>query len=285
MKMTKDHSFRAARSPARQVQEVRKCFADRNDDSFRDWSEYRHHKRVIDEALAGQLIDEKAIDPRVKASLAVLRARAEARIPVVRDGSFNGPPIFPTKPGLNILAPPYDFGLNVALGSNRPSVQISSNDGTFGVVATALAGKNTFGSAGVGLFIVPSDPKRTLSIRPYFQWRYIYSCESHGPPTAHSYGLVSAEVSGHRGGQTTGFPGKSQSLWSTGSDVWDDTHGDDSDVFRNPESELIVSGQEFYTVSYVCQTAADSGKAGFGWYSAAYVQLHCRVPFIVVEEY
>jgi hypothetical protein len=285
MKATKDHLFRLTKRPARRIQEATRRFAKRETSAFKDWSEYRRHKRVIEDALAGQLINEKTIDPRVKVSLAALRKTAEGRIDVVRDAPFQGPPVFHVGPGLNVLGPPYDFGLNVALGSNQPSVQVSINSGSFGVVATAVAGKNTYGSAGVSLFIVPSDPNRALSIRPYFEWNYIYSCESHGPPTAHSYGTVSAEVTGHRGSGSTDFPGKSLMLWTTGSDIWDDTHGDDSDVFRNPDSELIVSGHDYYTVSYVCQTSADSGKASFGWYSEAYVQFHCRVPFIVVQEF
>jgi hypothetical protein len=55
-------------------------------------------------------------------------------------------------------------------------------------------------------------------------------------------------------------------------------------LFRIPDSELVVSGNEWYTVSYVCQASADAHKSGFG-YSVSYVQLHCRVPFLVVGEF
>ncbi len=281
----RDHLFRLSQVTASRLQATKRLFAERQKNAFRDWSEYRREKRVIEDALAQQWIDETKIDARVKGALASLRKRTDRTVPTLRDGPSAGPPIFQVKPGINVLAPPYDVGLDVAQGSNTPSVQVSTSSGRFGVVATAIAGKETFGSAGVALFIVPSDPARTLSIRPYFEWRYIYSCDSYGPPTAHSYGIVNAEATGHRGDALTGFPGKSQSLWSTGSDAWHDTHGDDSDVFRNPDSELVVSGHDYYTVSYVCQTGADSGRTGFGSYSSAYVQFHCRVPFIFVEEF
>ena len=135
-----------------------------------------------------------------------------------------------------------------------------------------------------GLEHPASDPARTLSIRPYYQYDYTWSCESHGPPTAHSYGQVNAEVSGHSGSSSHDFPGKSETLWSGSSDYWDDGSGAESDVFRIPDSELIVSGSEYYTVSYVCQASGDSNKNGFGW-SASYIRLHCRVPFIVVEDF
>ena len=280
-----DHDYRLTRCPARTFQSLRRAFKTQEQLAFTTWHQHQRDRRFVKDALASQWVKESALDPAVQVSLRALRTAAEARIPVIRETSFAGPPVFPVKPGLNILGPPYDLGLNVGLGSNRPSVQVSVATGRFGVVATAVAGKETFGSAGVVLFIVPSAPHRTLSIRPYFEWSYIFTCESFGPPTAHSYGLVAAEVTGHRSGGPTGYPGKRLDLWSTGSDLWDDTHGEDSNVFRNPDSELVVSGHDYYTVSFVCQTGADSGKASFGWYSASYVQFHCRVPFLVVEEF
>jgi hypothetical protein len=63
------------------------------------------------------------------------------------------------------------------------------------------------------------------------------------------------------------------------------TSGADSDVFRNPDSELIVSGQEYYVVTYSCRAGADSAKVRIGWWSAAFVKLHCRVPFVVIREF
>lgn len=285
MNAHQDHDYRLTRRPARTLQSLRRAFEARERLTFTTWNQQQRDRRIVKEALASQWVEESALDPAVKVSLRALRTAAEARVPEIREAPFSGPPVFSVKPGLNILGPPYDLGLNVGLGSNRPSVQVSVATGRFGVVATAVAGKETFGSAGVVLFLVPSAPLRTLSIRPYFEWSYTYTCESFGPPTAHSYGVVAAEVTGHRSGGSTGYPGKRQHLWSAGSDLWDDAHGNESDVFRNPDCELVVSGHDYYTVSFVCQTGADSGKAGFGWYSASYVQFHCRVPFLVVEEF
>jgi hypothetical protein len=74
-------------------------------------------------------------------------------------------------------------------------------------------------------------------------------------------------------------------LWNAGSDMWDDVSGGDSDVFRVSDSELFVSGFDFYTVVYSCRAGADSAKVRIGWWSAAFVKLHCRVPFVVIREF
>jgi hypothetical protein len=285
----KDHVFRLASPPARSIREAEKRFAAEHREEFRRWAEYWRHKHVIQEALAKELFGKMEIDPRVKASLKALRESRDSRLATVRDAPFSGPgpPIFQTKPGLNILGPPYDFGLHVALGGNPPAVMNVLKTGQFSVVATATAGQGTYGAAGVGLFIVPSQPSRTLAIRPYFEWQYIYSCESHGPPTAHSTGVVSANVSGRRpDGESKPFPGKGATLWTASSDAWDDDHGSDANVFLNPDSELIVSGFDFYTVSYACQANGNAANpTASGWWASAYVRLHCRVPFIFVEEF
>jgi hypothetical protein len=80
-------------------------------------------------------------------------------------------------------------------------------------------------------------------------------------------------------------PDKDCMLWTAGSDLWDDANGADSDVFRNPDSELIVSGHEYYVVTYSCRAGADSAKVRIGWWSAAFVKLHCGVPFVVLREF
>jgi hypothetical protein len=126
----------------------------------------------------------------------------------------------------------------------------SLGSGTFSVVASASSGTDTFGSAGIGLFIVPSAPARTLAIRPYFQYEYSYSCESHGPPTAHSIATLSANVSGRTpSGASRPFPSRDRHLWSASSDAWDDARGWGADVFAASDAELIVSGFDFYTLS------------------------------------
>jgi hypothetical protein len=280
-----DHVFRLAKPPSGVIKESKKSFLEEQTRTFREWADYSRHKAVVQDSLTRQIFSATRIDPTVKFSLAALRASLDSRMPKVMDAPFSGPPIFQMKPGLNIIGPPYDFGLHVALGSNQPAIINSIASGSFSVVATAPAGKNTFGSAGVALFIVPSNPGKTLSIRPYYTWFYIYTCESHGPPTAHSSGVISASVSGRKNdGSSMGLPGKSAQLWSAGSDIWDDAHGEDSNVFGIPEGELIVSGFDFYTVSYVCQVSADANKSS-PWWAVSYAQLHCKVPFIVVEEF
>jgi hypothetical protein len=126
----------------------------------------------------------------------------------------------------------------------------SLGSGTFSVVASASSGTDTFGSAGIGLFIVPSAPARTLAIRPYLQYEYSYSCESHGPPTAHSIATLSANVSGRTpSGASRPFPSRDRHLWSASSDAWDDARGWGADVFAASDAELIVSGFDFYTLS------------------------------------
>jgi hypothetical protein len=276
----KSHVFRSASPPAHAIKTATAAFAERQKLSYERWAEYRRHQNVIQESLTERLYGNQPLSPKVTASLDALRHSLGSRAPVIRDHNFPVLPIFNVRPGLNVLGPPYDFGLNVGLGSNKPAVMVDTSSGSFGVSASASSGDNTYGSAGVALFIVPSDPARTLSIRPYFQWEYTYSCESHGPPTAHAVGDVSAEVSG----AAKDFPGKHMHLWSGSSDAWNDGSGDDGGVFGIPDSELVVSGQTYYIVSYVCQTSGDSHKNVFGW-SASFMQLHCRVPFLVVEEF
>lgn len=122
--------------------------------------------------------------------------------------------------------------------------------------------------------------------RPYFLYDYSFSCESIGPPTAHTHGALGADVTGHVGTASKPFPGKSMHLWTGSSDAWRDESGADADAFRNPFCELVVSGSEYYTLQYTCHADGDSGSSFIGgWYSVAYVRLHCRVPFIVVEEW
>ena len=276
----KTHVFRLVNPPAQAIKTATAVFAKRQRDSYEQWAEYRRHQNVIQESLTERLYGNETLSPKVTASLDALRHSLSSRAPIIRDHHFPGLPIFNVTPGLNVLGSPYDFGLNMALGSNKPAVMVDTASGSFGVSASASGGNNTWGAAGVALFVVPSDPARTLSIRPYFQWQYTYSCESHGPPTAHSVGDVSAEVSG----AAKDFPGKHMHLWSGSSDAWNDGSGDDGGVFGIPDSELVVSSQPYYVVSYVCQTSGDSNKNFLGW-SASFMQLHCRVPFLVVEEF
>jgi len=160
----------------------------------------------------------------------------------------------------------------------------SRNTGNFGVSVTASGGSNSYAAAGVSLFVVPSDPTRTLSIRPYFHYDYAWTCHSVGTPTSYSAGSVSAEISGHHASGSTNVPGRSKQLWVGGSNLWSDNHGSHGDVYRVEDCTLVVSGSEYYVLSYVCQASTNSGKNLFGW-SAAYVRLHCRVPFIVVEQF
>ena len=191
---------------------------------------------------------------------------------------------------MNVLAPPYDMTVSVKKGSSKPSMQVSAETGKFGMVATAMAGPtsysttDTFGSAGVGLVIVPSHPSVTLQIRPYFQWSYSFSCQSHGSPTAHSHGNVSVSITGHRGSKRTEFAPRDVELWNAGSDMWDDASGADSDVFRPAQSEVFVSDHAWYVLVYSCRAGADSAKVRIGWWSAAFVSLHCHVPFVVIRE-
>ena len=285
MPAVKSHGFRLAKPAPRLIRGLQAEFTARTEQAFERWSEYRQHKRVVAEALAARAFGTMEPDAKTKASLVALRRSYKERIPAVMDGVSDGPPIFHVKPGLNILGPPYDFALSAATGSNKPAIMNDVSSGRFAVVGSAISGRGTFGSAGMSLFIVPSHPSRTLAIRPYFEWQYIYSCESDGPPTSHSHGVISASASGHRGSSTLPFPDRSQPLWSASSDAWDDDHGNDSGVFVGLDSQLLVSGADFYTVSFVCQAAADSADGNFGWFSQAFFQLHCRVPYLFVEEF
>jgi len=291
MTTTKEHQFRPRKLPARTLQDATRRFTQREGTAYEEWFTYRKHKRVVDDAIASQLISQLGITPSLKASLEALYEQAEGRLKFLRDVTYDRVHTFSLHPGLNVLVPPYDANVSVKLGSNKPYVQASAATGEFGVVATAMAGPtsysttDTFGAGGVALVIVPSDANRTLFIRPYFQWSYSFSCESHGSPTAHSHGAVSVAITGHRDGERAEFPDKDCMLWTAGSDLWDDASGADSDVFRNPDSELIVSGHEYYVVTYSCRAGADSAKVRIGWWSAAFVKLHCRVPFVVIREF
>ena len=282
-----EHLFRLAKPSAGAIKQAQGRFLKEQTEAYEKYAHYRRHRAVIEKFFINRLYVAETIDAKVKRSLDALRATRDSRVLAtpVRDAPFSGPPIFQMKPGINLIGPPYDFGLNVALGTNKPMIHNGLASGVFSVSATALPGGNTFGAAGVGLFIVPSKPSKTLSIRPYYTWYYKYTCESDGPPTAHSHGTISAAVSGRRNdGSSSGFPGKSKQLWSAGSDLWDDAHGEDTELFRLPESELVVSGFDFYTVSYSCQAGGDANESDL-FSSVAYMQLGCRVPFIVVEEF
>jgi hypothetical protein len=280
---SKDHVFRLTKPVGGVVKQTQLRFATRETESYQRWADHRKHKHVVDDAIASRLFGEKEFDPKTKASLAALRASLPSRRAPIRDGVTAGPPVFKVKRGLNIIGPPYDFALDVTQGTNRPAVINNVATGNFAVVASATAGSHSFGGAGVALFIVPSDPARVLAIRPYFEWKFAWDCESHGSPTAHSIGAISADVTGNTGGATKSFPGKSAELWRGSSDAWDDDSGNDSGTFLVPDSELIASGSAYYTVNFVCQAGADSHGNLFGW-SAAFLQLHCRVPFIMIEE-
>ncbi len=288
---TDKHPFRPKKLPSRSVRDAGQRFTAGEEAAYEEWSSFRKHKRLIDDAIAAHLISELGITPSLKASLGVLREQAEGRFVRFKNLAFERPHTFDLHPGWNVLVPPYDFNVIVKRGSQKPFVQASAVTGEFGVVATAMADpssystNDTFGAGGVGLVLVPSDPSRTLDIRPYFQWSYSFSCESHGSPTAHSHGAVSVAISGHRDGERAEFPGRDMWLWNAGSDLWDDASGADSDVFRVSDSEVFVTGFDHYTLLYSCRAGGDSAKVRIGWWSAAFMHLHCRVPFIAIREF
>lgn len=280
-----EHSFRMARPPARVVREMKQAITAREHEAFRDRQVSWQHRRVVENAMIERLYGTEPFDRRVTSSLEALETIANPWRPILHNhGASPLPQPFQMHPGLNVIGPPYDFTVTVALGSQRPAAMASSASGRFSLVGTAGSGRSFHGSASVCLFIVPSHPSKTLSIRPYFEYQYSFSCESHGPPTAHSHGSISAEVSGHLAHVPKGFPGKAQWLWTGSSDAWDDQAGSDANTWRNPDCELRVSGFEYYTVNYSCQADGDSNKNLFGW-SISYVTLNCRVPFIVIEEF
>jgi hypothetical protein len=259
-------------------------FVVRETAEFKRWSEYRKNKHVVEDAIMRRLLGDEAVEREVAISLAALKESLPSRKIPIRDGVVTGPPVIHVTPGLNIVGPPYDFGLNVELGTNAPSIQNDAATGRFGVVANCHGDANSFGTAGNAVFVVPSAPGRTLAIRPYFEWSYIFSCDSHGVPTAHAQGSITADLSGHTGSATRGFPGHKAQLFTGSSDAWHDDSGDDSGVMTGLDLQMIGSGSEFYLVSFSCQASVDSHENWFGW-SAAQVQLHCRVPFFVIEEF
>jgi len=121
------------------VKAAQNRFRETHAKAFENWAEYRRNKRVVEEEVNARVFGREPYSDAVRASLEELRKSAASRAPVIRDGQFSGPPVFHVGPGLNIIGPPYDIGLVVALGSNAPSVQTSVASGVFGVVATATA--------------------------------------------------------------------------------------------------------------------------------------------------
>lgn len=274
-----------AKLPAGVVKKIGNGFAEGQRKLFKEREEYIGHKRVIEDAMAKRLYGPEPFDRSVLSALEALkRLKNPQRVPIRDQTGVGGPPVFPVKPGINVLIPPYDFIQTVALGSQEPAALAFSGTGTFIVNGAASAGTGFSGAAGVFLFVVPSDPGRTLSIRPYFQYEYTWSCASHGAPTAHCHGSLFVDAAGITGGTPSAFPTKSVQLFSGSSDAWNDGSGDDGGTFRIPDSEQIVSGADYYTVEFSCGADGDSGSNIFGW-SETYVTLDCRVPFLVVEEF
>lgn len=285
------HSFRPKKLPRRAIEAAARRSLERENALYEDWASYRRHKRVIADAIAAHALRDLELASELRVSLAALYTQAQNRFATIRDIEFVHRHTFDLHPGMNVLGPPYDFTLKVRNGSQKPSVSAETSTGRFSVSATAMAAggaaygtRDTAGAAGVGLVIVPSDPSRTLAIRPYFRYGYDFACESHGSPTAHSSGFVSAAVTGHTGSTRFEFPLKDRQLWAAGSDIWDDAHGAGSDVFMNPDAEHIVSGHEYYTVLYSCRCGGDSAKVRIGWWSAAFMKVGCDVPFVAVRE-
>lgn len=277
------HEFRLPNPPGRIVlraqrefrEETRKLFEERSEESrLRAVVERELHTRVFGTAPAGTEFERAAAE---------LRRRFEGPVSVKQEPPSLPHGFFHVSLGLNILAPPYDFALGAAWGGNRPALFTDERDGTFGVSGTAVSGTNTFGSAGVSLFIVPSHPARRLAIRPHFAWRHNFICRSVGPPTSHSNGSVSVSFAGHSRARTTLFQPLSLPLWNGSSDAWHDESGNDSGFFLAPGSQVNVYGYDYYSVSFTCQGYGDAHGSLFGWSAAAF-QLHCRVPFVAVRE-
>jgi hypothetical protein len=273
-----------SKPPRRISRDIEKQFTTSHKQMFKRWAEYHHHKSVIEDELTRRLFGTDELSGDAKKSLEILRAGYVPRVSPLLNQNGVGPLTFPVRPGVNILSPPYDFTLRVALGSNMPGIMTSLNSGNFGVSVSAGSGSNSYAAAGVCLFVIPSDPTRTLSIRPCFQYDYSWSCKSVGTPSSYSAGSISAEISGHGPTGTWNYPGRSKQLWTGGSNLWSDNKGRQADIYRVEDCTLTVSGSEYYVLSYVCQGSTNSGKNLFGW-SAAYVVLHCRVPFIVIEQF
>lgn len=287
----REHTFRMPKVRRSLIGEVQAAFAQRERANTAAWRESRDHKRVIQDGIAARVVGEGPIDAAMKASLVALEVRARERMATLHRVTFERPHTFNLHPGLNVIAPPYDFTLKVAEGTQKPAVSANAKTGGFWVSATSMSGPtaystaHTAGAAGVGFVIVPTHPSRTVSIRPYFRYSYRYACESHGTPTAHSRGFVAAAVTGHRGGKRTEYPLKDVRLWSNGSDFWDDVEGEGEDLFRNPEAEHVVSGHDFYTVLYSCRCGGDSARTRIGFWSAAFMGLWCEVPFVAIREF
>jgi hypothetical protein len=284
MRESHGHVFRPAHPDERVFREVERGLAKRHTAEYERHAEYRRHKYVIEDALMRRLLGDAAPDREVAISLAALKDSLPSRKIAVRDGVMNGPPVIHVNPGLNIVGPPYDFALNVALGKNAPSIQNDVSSGRFGVVVNSHGNSDSFGTAGNSVFVVPSAPGRTLVVRPYFEWNYVFSCETHGPPTAHAQASITADMSGHSGSATRGFPGHATQLFRGSSDGWDDDSGNDSGIVTGLEFQMVGSNSEFYLLSFGCQASVDSHENIFGW-SMAQVQLHCRVPFFFIEEF
>ena len=284
MRDFKGHAFRITKPDKRIFHQFERGFVEREKAEFERRADYHKHKHVIEDAMMRRLLGDDAPEREVAISLAALKASLPSRNIPIRDGVMNGPPVIRITPGLNIVGPPYDFALNVALGSNAPSIQNDISTGRFGVVVNCHGGTDSFGTAGNSVFVVPSDPGRTLVVRPYFEWNYIYSCDTHGVPTAHAQGSITADMSGHSGSATRSFPGHATQLFRGASDGWDDDSGDDSGTMTGLDFQMIGSNSEFYLLSFGCQASVDSHENWFGW-SQAQVQLHCRVPFFVIEEF
>ena len=228
------------------VKATQNRFRETHAKAFENWAEYRRHKRVVEEEVNARVFGREPFSDAVRASLEELRKSA-FRAPVIRDGQFSGPPVFHVGPGLNISARLTTSGWRSRSGRTHLGTDVRSS-GVFGVVATASSGRNTYGSAGLALFIVPSDPATNtvdppvLSIRLLLELRIARATDGAliRPGKRRSVGA-------HRERARAISRGRVRRLWSGSSDYWDDGSGAESDVFRIPDSELIVSGSEYYT--------------------------------------
>jgi hypothetical protein len=125
MKTMKEHQFRPGKLHKRWIEDVTNHFAKGEGARYEEWSSYRKHKRVIDDAIAAQVVGEFKMNPTVKASLTALEAKAQERVALFREIAFERTHTFDLHPGLNVLGPPYDFTLSDKRGSQKPSVSTS----------------------------------------------------------------------------------------------------------------------------------------------------------------
>jgi len=70
---TGDHSFRISRPPRHVSRDFKKRFNDSHTQLFKEWSEYHHNKRVIEDELTRRLFGTTELSDAAKKSLEILR--------------------------------------------------------------------------------------------------------------------------------------------------------------------------------------------------------------------